>query len=341
MACLTKRNGVYYLYWKEAGKLKGKRISKDYRTAQEYRGKFETDFDRKQFSMPLKYITWKNFTEEFLTYSKVNKASRTFMRDSITINTFNKNFILKELKEFTPQILENFKSIRLEQKMEHTTINRELGTLKNMGKMAFEWKYLAENPVSRVHWLKEKKNGKVRFLNNSEIEKLLKHSKGVWHTVIMIGLYTGMRLGEVCHLEWTDVDFDNNKIVVQAKKGWSPKDYETRFIPLDEKLKKYLLAQKNKSKNKWVIDINGSIEIKEIKHEQVVSTMVIRTMREAGIKDASFHTCRHTFASHLVMNRVDLYTVGKLLGHSSTETTEIYAHLNPEYLKETITKLDY
>jgi site-specific recombinase XerD len=50
---------------------------------------------------------------------------------------------------------------------------------------------------------------------------------------------------------------------------------------------------------------------------------------------------RHTFASHLAMNGVDLYTVQKLLGHSSIKTTEIYAHLAPDYLRSAMEKLRY
>ena len=53
------------------------------------------------------------------------------------------------------------------------------------------------------------------------------------------------------------------------------------------------------------------------------------------------HNLRHTFASHLVMNGTDLYTVSKLLGHSSVKVTQIYAHLTPDYLKASVDRLKY
>jgi len=62
-------------------------------------------------------------------------------------------------------------------------------------------------------------------------------------------------------------------------------------------------------------------------------------LEHCGIKGASLHTLRHTFASHLVMNGTDVYTVQKLLGHSSIKTTEIYAHLAPDFLKAAVQKL--
>jgi site-specific recombinase XerD len=67
----------------------------------------------------------------------------------------------------------------------------------------------------------------------------------------------------------------------------------------------------------------------------------IKLVKSSGIKHASIHTLRHTFASHLVMSGADLYTVQKLLGHSSIKTTETYAHLAPNYLRSAIEKLRY
>ena len=59
-----------------------------------------------------------------------------------------------------------------------------------------------------------------------------------------------------------------------------------------------------------------------------------------GIPDASFHTLRHTAASWLVMEGVDLYTVGKILGHKTPRMTQRYAHLSPGYMAAAVNKLD-
>jgi site-specific recombinase XerD len=59
-----------------------------------------------------------------------------------------------------------------------------------------------------------------------------------------------------------------------------------------------------------------------------------------GIADASFHSLRHTAASWLVMQGVDLYAVGQLLGHRTPRTTQRYAHLSPQYMAGAVGKLD-
>ena len=59
-----------------------------------------------------------------------------------------------------------------------------------------------------------------------------------------------------------------------------------------------------------------------------------------GIPDASFHTLRHTAASWLVMEGVDLYAVGQILGHKTPRMTQRYAHLSPNYMAGAVSKLD-
>lgn len=65
-----------------------------------------------------------------------------------------------------------------------------------------------------------------------------------------------------------------------------------------------------------------------------------RLFKRLGIKDASFHTLRHTAASWLVMRGADLYSVGQLLGHKTLKMTKRYTHLSPGYMQATAGKLD-
>jgi len=71
-----------------------------------------------------------------------------------------------------------------------------------------------------------------------------------------------------------------------------------------------------------------------------VSVYTKRVFHRLGIADASFHTLRHTAASRLVMQGVDLYAVGQLLGHKTPRMTQRYAHLSPDYMEGAVNKLD-
>jgi integrase len=71
-----------------------------------------------------------------------------------------------------------------------------------------------------------------------------------------------------------------------------------------------------------------------------LSVYTKRVFKRLGILDASFHTLRHTAASWLVMEGVDLYAVGQILGHKTPRMTQRYAHLSPSYLAGAVSKMD-
>jgi site-specific recombinase XerD len=75
------------------------------------------------------------------------------------------------------------------------------------------------------------------------------------------------------------------------------------------------------------------------KHFHDVRTAFDNAMTKAGITGFRFHDLRHTAASHMVMAGVDMKTVGKIIGHTTTTTTERYSHLTPEHMRGAIEKL--
>ena len=73
---------------------------------------------------------------------------------------------------------------------------------------------------------------------------------------------------------------------------------------------------------------------------RTLSMYTKQVFKRLGIPDASFHTLRHTAASWLVMEGVDLYAVGQILGHKTPRMTQRYAHLSPEYMAGAVSRLD-
>lgn len=72
----------------------------------------------------------------------------------------------------------------------------------------------------------------------------------------------------------------------------------------------------------------------------LASVYTKRVFKRLGILDASFHTLRHTAASWMVQQGVDLYAVGQILGHKTPRMTQRYAHLSPDYMAGAVGKLD-
>ncbi len=110
--------------------------------------------------------------------------------------------------------------------------------------------------------------------------------------------------------------------------------YNNRVIPLNNIALDIIQKQKGKHPEYVFISKSG----KKI-HQDKPHSNLKRALNKIGLK-GDVHKLRHSFASKLVMKGESLYTVSKLLGHSDLETTQIYAHLAPGYLKDAVNKLD-
>lgn len=277
----------------------------------------------------LEDVSAEKFFLQYLDYSRINKALRSYERD-VTISKNIAGLLKgKKLSQIRATEIEAYKAKRL-QEVSKATINKELNTIKAAFNKAVEWGYLDKNPLKSVKRFKEPKR-LPRFFSLQEIKLFLGAIEDPWlKSAVYLLLFTGMRRDELIHLEWSDLDLKRGVLHVQPKADWNPKDYEARVIPLNNQVKELLLSLLRTGDNRVI----GN------RRPTSLSRVFKRALRKVGIKDASLHTLRHTYASHLVMSGVDVATVQKLLGHSKINTTMRYAHLSPEYLQDAVRKLD-
>lgn len=280
-------------------------------------------------------ISAEQFFAQYLIYSKTNKARKSFERDIIIVSNFSPFLQDKNLSQIKAKDIERYKAIRLKT-VSKSTVNRELNTIKAAFNKALEWGHLLKDPLKAVKKFKEPK-GLLRFFSLQEIELFL------WaindfrlFAPIFLLLQTGMRRDELVYLEWTDIDLKYGTLYVQPKPNWHPKDYEARTIPINDQVKELLSGLPRKGKLVFD-DGKGNFYYNT---PSSLSRAFRQVLKKLGIQNASLHTLRHTYASHLVMNGVDLATVQKLLGHSQIKTTMRYAHLAPGHLQEAVQKLN-
>ena len=142
-----------------------------------------------------------------------------------------------------------------------------------------------------------------------------------------------MRIGELINLEWDDVEFKTRRIVVRTKAFWKPKGNEDRSIPLHGAF--YELLRCKERKSNWVFTKADGKKVNIHSLEARFKNQMIRL----GIQNATLHTWRYTFASHLAMLTGNLRVIQVLLGHKSGRTTEIYSHLADKYLHTVVNQL--
>ena len=152
-----------------------------------------------------------------------------------------------------------------------------------------------------------------------------------------------MRIGEVLHLRFNDIDLDKNVILIRSQKT-----NNFRIVPINQELREVLdwlskyyvrpcslkVSIRYADQKVYLFCLPDGSRVKSIKNS------FKKACTRAGIS-ATPHTIRHTFASHLVMNQVDLVSIQELLGHSSISTTMIYSHVSRDYKDKTVAKLPW
>ena len=200
-------------------------------------------------------------------------------------------------------------------------MNREVACLKHIFTKAIEWGIVQKNPGKKVKLLRER-NTRLRYLNEKEIGRLYDACAEHLKPIVTVALNTGMRKEEILSLRWKDLDYRIRTIsILDTKNG------ESREIPMNDIVYRTLLAIKRKYDSPWVFCKRNGERYGNIRKA------FEGARKRAGIVDFRFHDLRHTFASYLVMNGIDLKTVQELLGHKSFEMTLRYAHLSPEHKK--------
>ncbi|MGL6199170.1 MAG: tyrosine-type recombinase/integrase [Lachnospiraceae bacterium] len=211
-------------------------------------------------------------------------------------------------------------------------IHSVVDLLKRMLNDAVKKEHLLENPCEEVALPKIKKE-KIEPLTPYEQKQLEKvafqNKNGI---SVILALYTGMRIGEVSGLKWSDIDFVTGVIHVQrtiqrvsggnGKKKTevlvdTPKsDSSNRLIPMIPKIKKLLFDLRSRVKSEFVVPCKGKFA-----EPRVIRARYKVMVEKAGLRYVTFHTLRHTFATRGMEVHMDAPALSSSLGHSSIKMT--------------------
>lgn len=171
-------------------------------------------------------------------------------------------------------------------------------------------------------------------LSKEEVIDLIQVTKNLKHRTVLGLLYSGgLRIGELLRLQPKDLDIDRSQIHIKKSKG-----RKDRTVMMSEVIKpllhNYILSYKPKTH--FVEGHNGAQY-----SASSVRQFLRKACKEAGIsKDVTPHTLRHSYATHMLENGVDVRYIQELLGHSKPETTMIYTHVAQKTLMQIRNPLD-
>jgi integrase len=175
------------------------------------------------------------------------------------------------------------------------------------------------------------------YLCREDFGRLISAIEKPWlKDLVVVAVSTGLRRGELLNLRWVNVDFANRLIHIQSSDGFRTKAGKRRAVPMNESVYHLLWNRSLKSKNDLVFPFKG-----RIMRGDLLSRRFRLAVKAAGLNPAlHFHSLRHTFATWLVQERISIYEVQKLLGHSSIAITQIYSHLAPSELHHAVNKIE-
>lgn len=278
--------------------------------------------------------TIREFAEVFLT-QHVARRNQPSERDKKR-QVFD-NFIMPllghmRLDELREEHIDAFKSQMHDGsrkgKLSSKTVNNRVAILAKMYRYAKRQHRVEAIPDFEPDPVRYKE---IRFLTGPEAGKLLASAEAspVWFGMIMTGLHTGMRIGELRALRWKDINFKTSKIRVSRSDYMGiegePKNGLSRTVPMNASVRSAL---------KGILHLGEYVFSRAPKGTKYTywgcKDALERLCEEANLNGVGWHTLRHTFASHLVMAGTPLSVVQALLGHLDLKMTQRYAHLTPE-----------
>jgi integrase len=264
-----------------------------------------------------------------------NKLSEILNKKSILKAHLVPFFGSKSLEEISGSDVEKFKAKEKKANLSNKTINNFLIVLKRCLRVAQE-----ESLTERVPKIKLLKVEPQKFdvLSENECQTLLNGCTGLIKDMILLTLRSGLRLGELLALQWTDIDFSNKLMTIRQSfskgKLGSTKSNKIRYIPLLDEVCQMLASRPKQGKFVFSKDTGEPL------NPMFCSRHLRHACKTAGLrKIRGFHSMRHTMASQLAINGVPIIVIKELLGHSDIRTTMRYAHLNPCVIREAMLSL--
>lgn len=267
------------------------------------------------------------------------------------IETFGKSrlaYIVRNLHdEFAGRAMDSIAALdvkkyvrRRMEKVGASTVNKELCLFSaacNWAKFEEGW----EVPNPALGQKPKEPRGRVRWLKHWEAERLIREAgkieRAPWLAdYVQLSLNTGLRKGDITAITWDRVDLAAKQIYIPGR--GTNKSQAGRYVPLNagalEALEGRLrFRNEHCPESPWVFSRQNGKRVQDMKKSFATAR------RNAGIEDFRQHDQRHCFGSWLVQADVPLKLVSEALGHASVRTTEIYTHVNPSAVRESVDKI--
>ena len=295
----------------------------------------------------LKVETVRTTFESWLRGKALSKSDRTTGRYATVVSKFLKHLGVKteqSLSAVSIRDIEAFRDARLKENVSGRTVSVDIKIIRGVFENARRQGVISHNPAQGCELPKRKSNERETF-TPEEISKLIGAATGEWKTAIYLGYFLGARLEDAVTMTWESMDFSAHTVVYRQRKTG-----RVVTAPLHPDLLEHLRAFAVCAAEKGYVTPelaskagkgDGNLS-KQFGRIMVKAKVDSETEKEAGrraFSKKSFHSLRHSFASHLANSGVADEIRMRLTGHTSDEVHQRYTHIELEPLRVAVGKL--
>lgn len=269
--------------------------------------------------------------KEFLSYLKMKGTSvntqagyeRDLQKFFISVNKPVTQMVFKDINPYFLGLISEGKAPR--------TLNRKMAAVRCLFKFLLKNEYITVDPSVKLESSKLPKR-LPEYMTDQQVRQVMDAATNHRDKVIMMVLYTsGARLNEIYQLDKESVDFQNKRIITIGK-GNKQEFYYLNSEAI-EMLQKYLDERTDSNKALFVNRQGQRLG------KRYVQRMLKMCGEKVGINGVHPHLYRHSLASRLAMEGIQIQTIQSLLHHASISTTQMYAHLNDEKIRSDYDKI--
>ena len=281
------------------------------------------------------YTQWSDRLDELEQAGELRPRTITSYKDGVRLHVLP-SWGSRDIRSISPDDMVAWHERQRRTGASTWSIRARWMSLRGLFAYAARVGHIARNPCDVLEQRERPKPGRprARYLNNSEIQALLRQTDGQTRLIVAVLIFSGIRASEILGLTWEDIDFTAD--VIRVRKQMSRNGKRTRLKTDAARRDVLLMAELARLLRKAKLAAPFSNDEDLVIGNGIGNTLgYTRLLRafttariSAGVVDATPHTCRHTFASILIDGGASVEYVSQQLGHSSTKTTwDIYVHL--------------
>jgi integrase/recombinase XerD len=249
--------------------------------------------------------------------------------DFVKYNNYLTRSGVQAVSDISEEHISKFLAMLHRQSLLPRSIARTLSTIRGFHRYLLGEEEVGDDPTEIIDSPKQEKN-LPDVLSIAEVDEILKQPDtssqlGIRDRAMLETLYaTGIRVSELVYLKQSNLMIDDGLILVYGKGS------KERLVPIGRSARQWIEEYQKQSQDYLFLNIRGTKLTRDM-----IRKLVEKYSLTSGIgKKIHPHTFRHSFATHLLEGGADLRAVQEMLGHADISTTQIYTHIDREYLKE-------